>query len=240
MVLNNVFYKSGSLIMIVRWTFEDIMQNLLMFMSNTIQDFERGFPMIEHANGILSLCPLPTITEQSRVPRLGSAQFSFDPSNSIHSHCINSPQVTLSNICNGEYIMHTPSFFRNIFTLEGISICLILSQIFVKFAAEFPLIKELVNPELPLEQTAWIMTVVWIMLVPLCVQKYKEAFFLGAVWGFLHLVLGILPPLIGACNHWAAGSLVSIQGAAIMISCILAYNKLSKLNSGQAQLRIQP
>lgn len=132
--------------------------------------------------------------------------------------------------------MQTQSFFRKLFTLEGISILLILSQIFVKFAAEFPLIKELVNPELPLEQTAWIMTAVWIMLVPLCVQRYKEAFLLGAVWGFVHLCLGVFPPLVGACNHWAAGTTVSIQGAVILVFCLLAYNKLNKESRKNNQL----
>ncbi len=131
--------------------------------------------------------------------------------------------------------MQSQSFFRKIFTLEGISILLILSQIFVKFAAEFPLIKELVNPELPLEQTAWIMTVVWIMLVPLCVLRYKEAFLAGAFWGFVHLCLGIFPPLVGACNHWATGTTVSIQGALIMVFCLLAYNKLNKENQQNAR-----
>lgn len=127
--------------------------------------------------------------------------------------------------------MQTQSFFRKMITLEGVSIILILSQIFVKFAAEFPLIKEVINPELPLEQTAWIMTAVWVMLVPLCVMRYKEAYFLGAVWGFVHLCLGIFPPIVGACNHWAAGTAVSIQGALIMVFCLLAYNKLNRENS---------
>jgi hypothetical protein len=131
--------------------------------------------------------------------------------------------------------MQTQNFFRKLFTLEGISILLILSQIFVKFAAEFPLIKELVNPELPLEQTAWIMTAGWIMLVPLCVQRFKEAFLLGAFWGFVHLCLGIFPPIVGACNHWAAGTTVSLQGAATLVFGWLAYHKLNQENRFNAQ-----
>lgn len=116
------------------------------------------------------------------------------------------------------------------FPLVFLSVFLMLSQLFVKFAIEFPSIAELINPELPLGEAAWIMTAGWLILVPLCVQKHRLSFLAGGLWGVMHGCLGVIPPLIGACNHWAAGTIVSIQGVLIAIFCFLAYRQQGDAN----------
>jgi len=84
--------------------------------------------------------------------------------------------------------------FNSISFLKWISIGLICAQLLVKFYLELPKAAELLSTNLFVLETAGILTVVWIILVPLCVLNNRGAFLVGATWGILHVFAGIATP----------------------------------------------
>jgi hypothetical protein len=84
--------------------------------------------------------------------------------------------------------------FNNISFLKWISIGLICAQLLVKFYLELPKAAELLSTNPFVLETPGILTVVWIILVPLWVLNNRGAFLVGATWGILHVFAGIATP----------------------------------------------
>jgi len=107
------------------------------------------------------------------------------------------------------------------------SISLIGAQLLVKFYLELPKAAELLSTNPLVLETAGILTVVWIILLPLCVLNNRGAFLVGSIWGILHVVAGIATPASGTCNHIYFGPfVVGLHGLLITVFCFLAYKKL--------------
>ena len=111
--------------------------------------------------------------------------------------------------------------------LKWMSISLIGAQLLVKFYLELPKAAELLSTNPLVLETAGILTVVWIILLPLCVLNNRGAFLVGSIWGILHVVAGIATPASGTCNHIYFGPfVVGLHGLLITVFCFLAYKKL--------------
>jgi hypothetical protein len=116
---------------------------------------------------------------------------------------------------------------NNISFLKWMSISLIGAQLLVKFYLELPKAAELLSTNPLVLETAGILTVVWIILLPLCVLNNRGAFLVGSIWGILHVVAGIATPASGTCNHIYFGPfVVGLHGLLITVFCFLAYKKL--------------
>ena len=116
---------------------------------------------------------------------------------------------------------------NNISFLKWMSISLIGAQLLVKFYLELPKAAELLSTNPLVLETAGILTVVWIILLPLCVLNNRGAFLVGSIWGILHVVAGIATPASGTCNHIYFGPFViGLHGLLITVFCFLAYKKL--------------
>jgi hypothetical protein len=116
---------------------------------------------------------------------------------------------------------------NNISFLKWMSISLIGAQLLVKFYLELPKAAELLSTNPLVLETAGILTVVWIILLPLCVLNNRGAFLVGSIWGILHVVAGIATPALGTCNHIYFGPfVVGLHGLLITVFCFLAYKKL--------------
>jgi len=116
---------------------------------------------------------------------------------------------------------------NNISFLKWMSISLIGAQLLVKFYLELPKAAELLSTNPLVLETAGILTVVWIILLPLCVLNNRGAFLVGSIWGILHVVAGIATPASGICNHIYFGPfVVGLHGLLITVFCFLAYKKL--------------
>ncbi len=112
---------------------------------------------------------------------------------------------------------------NNISFLKWMSISLIGAQLLVKFYLELPKAAELLSTNPLVLETAGILTVVWIILLPLCVLNNRGAFLVGSIWGILHVVAGIATPASGTCNHIYFGPfVVGLHGLLITVFCFLA------------------
>jgi hypothetical protein len=117
--------------------------------------------------------------------------------------------------------------FNTLSFLKWISIGLIFAQLLVKFYLELPKAAELLSTNPFVLETAGILTVVWIILVPLCVLNHRGAFLVASIWGILHVFAGIATPASGTCNHIYFGPfVVGFHGLLIAVSCFLVYKKL--------------
>lgn len=117
--------------------------------------------------------------------------------------------------------------FNTISFLKWISIGLIFAQLLVKFYLELPKAAELLSTNPFVLETAGILTVVWIILVPLCVLNNRGAFLAGSIWGILHVFAGIATPASGTCTHIYFGPfVVGAHGLLITVFCFLVYKKL--------------
>lgn len=116
---------------------------------------------------------------------------------------------------------------NNISFLKWMSISLIGAQLLVKFYLELPKAAELLSTNPLVLETAGILTIMWIILVPLCVLNNRGAFLVGSIWGLLHFVAGIATPASGTCNHIYFGPfVVGTHGLLITVFCFLVYKKL--------------
>jgi len=114
----------------------------------------------------------------------------------------------------------------SLFLLKWISISLIFGQILVKFFLELPRAIELL-PNLLVIEVAGVLTIVWVILIPLCVMNVRGAYLAGAIWGVVHLLLGILTPASGTCDHIYFGPfVVGGHGLLIAVLCLIVYKKL--------------
>jgi hypothetical protein len=110
------------------------------------------------------------------------------------------------------------------FGVKELAISLIVTQVIVKFFIEFPEVSKL-STGLPIYQTAWLLTAGWLVLLPLCLQDYRDGFRAGAIWGIVNAVLAVWAPVSGTCNHWFLGFAIGAQCLLIALTCWWVYKR---------------
>jgi hypothetical protein len=117
-----------------------------------------------------------------------------------------------------------PSFSGSRYRLKWVSIGLLFAQLVVKFFLELPKAAELLPTNPLVLETAGFLTVMWIILLPLCIMNNRDSFLVGSIWGMLHVVAGIATPVSGTCNHIYFGPfVVGLHGLLIALSCFYTY-----------------